>query len=298
MKTKTFLLPALVFSFCSVSCKLQIDREKNYPLEITDNIMKVEEIPWGYHYFIKEPEVVQSWPCQKRYTVNKEGRLMMFYLSEDYIINGDLIPAGTKIRLYSLNSPLSYGLTRETEIQGYLVSTEKPLSGLGIHVSFYENGNIEWFRPENEITINGIPCKAQKCVRVYSDGLLHVCTLLKDFQYEGITYKEGTVLILNKERKPSKISGNYLRDNNYIEFYENGNPKEVVIGSDTEIQGIPCTGWHKKPLVTFYPEGRLRTCYLSRDFEIEGKLFRKRTEIYYNLDCQCYEKSPDNTSQN
>lgn len=292
MREISLLLLALPILFSANSSNAQ-DGEKGYPIEKTDNIRKIKKRSFGYDYYLKSPEVIQTYPCQDRFTVSHKGRLMGLQLSEDHIINEDLIPAGTKIRLYNPTSPHSFVLTRSARIQGFQASAEEPLRGPGWHVSFYEDGSLEWFRPVNDTSINGIPCEANKCVKLYPDGSLHVCTVSEEFIYDENSYKKGSNLILNKKGKASPISGIYLRDHNWMEFHENGNPDWIAIAVDTEIQGIPCTGWNKKPIVSFFPDGKLKTCRLSKKYELDGTLLKKHTLIHFDQECQCYKKKTD-----
>lgn len=55
--------------------------------------------------------------------------------------------------------------------------------------------------------------------------------------------------------------------------------KSVRLSQNVVIEGIPCK---KKEWVKFYPNGKLRRCKLSKDFEVEGKVYKKGIRLNFD----------------
>ena len=72
-------------------------------------------------------------------------------------------------------------------------------------------------------------------------------------------------------------------------FYRNGKLALVWPARDTEIQGVPCRAasfWTEvsggSARVTFYPNGRLKSCKLAKDCTIQGHRLKKGEHVEFN----------------
>lgn len=187
MKTlKLVFISLLVMGLTNCKSQNKQDTEnKKYPIEITENIKKIKDEGWGYRFYLKEPQVIKTYPVKKGIMIAKEGTKMMFILAEDHLINGDTIPADSKLRMFAVGKPFAYDLSKPTGIQGYLVGT-KDIYGNGSNVEFFEeDGKIKWFMPETDLVIKEIPCIANHTIKLYHSGKLHIGTLSEDFEYMG-----------------------------------------------------------------------------------------------------------------
>ncbi|MCD4793363.1 MAG: hypothetical protein K8R54_09035 [Bacteroidales bacterium] len=284
MKTLRLLLISLLVMGLT-NCKSQNKQDtenKKYPIEITENIKKIKDEGWGYRFYLKEPQVIKTYPIKKGILIAKKGTKMMFFLAEDHIINGDTIPADSKLRMFSVGKPFAYDLSKPTLIQGYPVGTEK-IYGNGSNVEFFEeDGEIKWFMPATDIEIGSIPCLANNSIKFYPTGDLHICTLLKDFEYEEKTYLENTTVIFNENGIINPISEYDFGDSHIpwrFKFYDDGNPKEIMLIADQVINGFPCK---KNFSIFLYPNGSLKECVISKNIEIEDVVYKKGDKLMFD----------------
>ena len=132
---------------------------------------------------LKEPAMVQSYPCAGRVSFDSAGRINHFTLSRDYKILGHMIPESSTVNIYE--NTVSVLLSRTTEIQGYLIpGGEYIFSPFNLD----HHGHLIFFIPEEDIVINGIPCMGMRVVRLYPDGKLWVCFLSGDREIDGVLY--------------------------------------------------------------------------------------------------------------
>jgi hypothetical protein len=93
--------------------------------------------------------------------------------------------------------------------------------------------------------IENIPCR--DWLRFYSDGSLKQCELAEKTELQGIAFPKYSILF----------------------FRENGSINNAWMGSDLEIDGIPCKGGWGKVDTKFYSSGKLKSCFLSENREIQ-----------------------------
>jgi len=283
MKTlRPLLILLLVIGF--TNCKSQNKQEEEkikYPIEITDNIRKIKDRGWAYEFYLKEPQVIKTYPVNKGIEIAKNGTRMMFYLAENHLINGDTIPKGSKVKMFSVGEPFAYELTKPANIRGYLVSTET-LTAMDNILFYEENGNINWFIPEKSNVIDGIPCMAKRSIKFYPSGDLHICALSEDFEYEGEKYLANTMVIFSKNRVINPISeydvgAGFLPWR--IKFYDDGNPKSIMLQSDYLVYGFPCA---RNSNIFLYPNGSIKECELSKKIEIENNVYKKGEKLMFD----------------
>lgn len=284
MKTSGLLIMTLLI-WGLINCKSQnkpeLQKEK-YPIEITENIKKIKDLGWGYRFYLKDPQVINGYPVKDGIQMAYDGTKMLFVLAEDYIINDDLIPADSRLRMYSKGKPLAYDLSQSTWIQGYHVGTEK-IYGNGSSIEFYEhNGHIKWFMPETNNIINRIPCLANKSIKLYSSGEVHVCTLSEELEYKGKTYPVNSILLFDVNGNVNQVSGHNIGQSHLpwrIQFYDDGNPKEIMLIENSLFYGIPCM---RNYTIHFYPNGKLKQCVLYKNVTIDGVEFKKGDKLKFD----------------
>lgn len=281
MKTLNLIVSMVMLLLFSAQCQSKKDIDsKNYPIEITDNIKRVKKISWGYQFYLKKPQIIKTYPVKKWIRIDDKGELMMFHLSEDHLINGDLIPAGSKLRMFSVGRPFAYSLSKPTYIQGYQVSV-KPITGIGYCVEFFNNGTIDKLMLEEDSIIMGFPCKGQERLSFYENGELHFCVLSKDFEYQGNKYDRNTYLFIDRTGKAFWFSGGYY-GLGIGEFHETGCSKVLNLKNDAVLQGIPIKKSGKVVSIYLYPSGQIKSCLLSRDFIIEDIVYKKNTYLFFD----------------
>lgn len=150
---------------------------------------------------LKEPAMVQSYPCTGRVSFDSAGSINHFTLSRDHEILGHMIPEYSIVDIYDKDMAIS--LSRPTEIQGYLVP-----GGKYIYTPFSldKSGNLIFFIPEENMVIDGIPCMGQRVVRLYPDGELWVCFLSREFEINGTLYPSGIQLLFDENGKAQEYS--------------------------------------------------------------------------------------------
>ena len=150
---------------------------------------------------LKEPTIVQSYPCIGRVRFDSAGMINHFRLSQDYEIRGHNIPENSIVEIYG--RIMFINLFRPTEIQGYLIP-----GGEYINIPFRldQNGNLIAFRPDQDIVIGGIPCMRLREVQLYPDGKLWVCFLAGEIEREGTIYPQGTMMLFDKKGTAQEYS--------------------------------------------------------------------------------------------
>jgi hypothetical protein len=215
MRTYFTLFLSIFFFFVLSSCNTQKNKEEsyeNFPIEVTDEYKKVEswtrfdfpEFGPLYDYYLKRPKVIQGIPCKGRFTLDKDGKLYVFTISEDYVLNGTLLPKGSRYE-----ASVGFNYTRD----GYMITPSKNLEVHGYlarhkgtllenyHIDFYNEGQLRGFKPVNYVEIDGILCKGGKKdsrIRLYPDGSLFTCYLAEDTVIERNKFQEGTQVIFNE----------------------------------------------------------------------------------------------------
>ena len=233
-----------------------------------------------YYYYLKEPKVIQSYPCKDRFRVNSDGVIYGFTLSEDHVINGTLIPEGSSYSRYEDNYLIH--LSKDIEIQGFPVYHKETGLFKENNVRFHHDGTMLGFFLANEMTIDGIPCNGGKkncyvelyhsgdlrsCILsenmeidsipcqggeknselwLHPDGKLIACFLSKDFNIDDKLYNQGTQIIFDKYGKVHYLSGHL----DWVNFYEDGSVLNCGLENDVEINGIT----HKKGTRLFFDE--------------------------------------------
>ncbi len=214
MKSILFSIPLTWMCYSLFSCNGQLNDDvphSEYPLKVTSEYRKVNswvrfdrpEFGRLYDYWLKRPKVIQTMPCKGCVTVDKDGRLYCFILSQDHMIDGNTIPSGSKYeaivgRDFKRDGYMIY-LSKDTEIQGYFIRHKARFYD-DYHVDFYGNGSLKSCKLANDMEIQGLPCKGGKdnsWLLFYPDGRIKSCYLAREITINGATYKPSTKLVVN-----------------------------------------------------------------------------------------------------
>ncbi len=204
MKAQLNLVICTMVSFALLGCQGQQEKgsEVNYPMEFTDDYKKVRVFPQEgqpesytrYEYYPKKPMAIEGVPCAN-FTLNSNGKLITYTLSEAYELNGTILPEGTtyQARDWGKEEDTEYILTLPeiTTIQGYQV-LNKEYKGAQHHLDLYKEGQLKVFVSVEDVEIDRILCKGGKkdCIIILDeDGSLKECTLAKDIEASGKIYK-------------------------------------------------------------------------------------------------------------
>lgn len=139
------------------------------------------------------------------------------------------------------------------------------------------------------IEIQGYPC-AKGYAWFYSDGKLQKCTVTREMPYGEITIPAGSWITLTEDGEPWGVQmphdaamlgltcqgGSFLgpSESSVVAFYPNGKLKDCYLAHDQLVQGVPCSHggfWTSldgpDPGVHFAPDGKLKRCRLSADYQ-------------------------------
>ncbi|HPT72777.1 MAG TPA: hypothetical protein PLE74_10905 [Candidatus Cloacimonadota bacterium] len=110
-------------------------------------------------------------------------------------------------------------------------------------------------------------------------------TTQKTIHLSGITkidgyYCKGWITMTNQGRlisfdsaAPIKMNIGVIPTGSRIVLFSNMKIQSVCLFKPTLLQGLPCIGQGpESPVMTFYPDGSLRTCYLTTNTWIQGIL--------------------------
>jgi hypothetical protein len=200
--TQFFLTGIILVNLIFTGCKTwEYDVEKN-----GIHFKKISQSESGTVIgYMTEDHEIEGFPCEKGWIhFGENSQLRLFQLSKDFMYKGTLLPAHTWF-IFPYNDVTGYicAFPYDYKVQGFLC---KGSGGpKGINASFYDNGRLKSFYPTEDITIDGVPCKATLFVNVniYENGNLKSCKLADDYQINNNTIKKGA----------------------FIEFDENGNVK-------------------------------------------------------------------------
>lgn len=151
---------------------------------------------------LKEPTMVQGFPCKRWIRFYQNGRLEQFEILEPITLQDIDIPAKSTVFLYRDGSLKKTWFSDSMTIQGV------PCKGarLGkVTTAFHDNGILQWCFLTEPKTIQGIPCKAglTDIVGFHPNGMLKTCTVEKQTTVQGHIYTRGMKIYLDE-------SGNIL----------------------------------------------------------------------------------------
>ncbi len=159
--------------------------------------------------------------------------------------------------------------------------------------AFFENGNIKKCRLADEVTLNGYHCVSW--MRFFENGQIRQFETAIDIKRDSILIPAKSILFFH-EQNHNEISMIYLSQNTIIQgvnckggekittsFYPNMKLRNCFLVDDQVIQGFPCKS-SLMHYVSFYDSGKLKSLTLSRDFSSGKMNYRRGTYIELNED--------------
>lgn len=133
--------------------------------------------------------VIAGCSTGRRNSVENQKKLI-----ENNLIRGIKIPEGSRIE--AQGDELMIYLSESTEIQGYLVRKRKHAND---HCTIDKNGNLIFFVPQNDLSIDSIPCKGQEDVWLYPNGDLFMCHLANNLEHSGNIFPKGEFVMIDEK---------------------------------------------------------------------------------------------------
>ena len=102
----------------------------------------------------------------------------------------------------------------------------------------------------------------------------------------AVFYTDGKLcgLGLSEDMVIKGIPCNASKNNRSVTFFKNGELRHCRLSENKEIQGYPCYGGDDNSELWFYSDGQVLSFVLSKDFFIDGKSYRKGTQIIFDTD--------------
>jgi hypothetical protein len=151
--------------------------------------------------------------------------------------------------------------------------------------------------------IGGLTCDATPNAWYYESGRLQSCPLSQDTTIATHRFPRGTWVQLNPEGRLASVwlprdwavQGHTCRGTGNrgwsVTFHPNGALAFCYLGAVEEIDGVPCergTFWGEMRRaisggsqlgVRFRPDGSLESCQAARDFQIDGRAYKKGDRV-------------------
>ncbi len=137
-------------------------------------------------------------------TFTTEWNLRACVLGDDDTIAGNLLKKGTLVEFWENGSFWIYCLN-DPIIQGYHCSGTPYTHWFwmgGGSIRFYPNGQLYYFKPEDDIEVQGVLCKSSsvRCgIYLYESGKLKKCTSAKDQTIDGVLYEKNLTLEFDED---------------------------------------------------------------------------------------------------
>jgi hypothetical protein len=197
MKYKTSHLQVIIIVGCFLFSACHLKQDPEYRL-FSKTYYRHGQLWSG---ILKQPAVVQSYPCTGRVAFDSAGRINEFILSEDHEMHGHILPRNSIVNIYWNTENVI--LPEPMDIQGYHVA-----GGKYAYLSFIMDtfGNMIMFIPEDDVEINGILCRGQNSIELYPDGRLWVCTLAREYESNGTHFPPDTRLLIDRSGKAQEYS--------------------------------------------------------------------------------------------
>jgi antitoxin component YwqK of YwqJK toxin-antitoxin module len=137
-----------------------------------------------------------------------------------------------------------------------------------------KNGVLSSFQLKQELTIGGLPCRANTIVSFYPNGRLKKAFLARDYKVKSgsisIRLRASQEVSMTKSGlikiKPSELPKSLYAQ---VKFYENGAIKSFRLQQKFAVQGIVCKA---NSLVVFYPSQAIKSAYIAKPMQV-GNLY-------------------------
>lgn len=158
---------------------------------------------------------------------------------------------------------------------------------------YYENGSLKKCKLSNAVVLNGYECISW--LHLFKEGTIKQVETAKDIKRSTFVIPTGSIIFLD-EKDPTylrtiwfsrdvKIGAVSCKGRNKIavSFYPNGKIKACFLSEDQIIQGFPCKSSLLKP-IKFHPNGKINSLTLSRDYEYRNIKYKKGETILIDTD--------------
>ncbi len=162
-----------------------------------------------------------------------------------------------KIR-YSKSGTIITHLAQKTVIEGF------PCQASWVH--FYSDWKLQNAFSSERVTVNGIDIPEGTWVEFHRDGYIRMCAFPDNIVIQGLTCK-GTGGATGVQTG----------------FYPSGRLKWFFSKGDVTIEGIPCNGGVFS-IIGLHEDGSVMACRLAGDVVIDGKRYKKRTQMKFEGD--------------
>jgi hypothetical protein len=155
---------------------------------------------------LKQKTIIEGYPCHKKVTLNKDGKLKFFILAEDYEVAGNEFKKETHVVIRTDDTFLIHCLYEAT-VQGYQIkkTNYKKILFMGsTNFQLYPSGKLKFFQPVDDIKIEGVWCKPSAVrggVTLYENGRLQECTSAKEQTVKGQKVDESFTLKFDENGK-------------------------------------------------------------------------------------------------
>jgi hypothetical protein len=203
-------------------------------------------------------------PAQSKITFNYNNNFIRIDMSNDCIYDGVPIAKGSTI-----------GLSKEKFLKYLKVGTDSTIKGIDFKkdssLCFYKDGNIRMVWLSDVHMISGI--KLLKSTKVY----FHPSGSIRNIeQHDG--YMEIQDLIIAGYSSEEAFGINYLTE---LWFYSNGKIRRAPLSKPQKVDGVLCEALYP---VYLYPDGKLRSCMLAEDQEINRTKYPKMAYLDFDKD--------------
>ncbi|MBN2747768.1 MAG: hypothetical protein JXR34_13660 [Bacteroidales bacterium] len=143
--------------------------------------------------------------------------------------------------------------------------------------AFFENGNIKKCRLADEAKLNGFHCVSW--IHFFENGQIRQFQTAIDISLDSVSIPAKSILFFDKQDH-SEVRMIYLSQHTIIQgvnckggekittsFYPNMKLRNCFLVDDQEIQGFPCKS-SLMHYVSFYENGKIKSLTLSRDLSI------------------------------
>ncbi|MFT3740810.1 MAG: hypothetical protein QM786_18830 [Breznakibacter sp.] len=158
---------------------------------------------------------------------------------------------------------------------------------------YFDNGNLKKCRLSDTAIIEGAKCVSW--LHFFESGSVKQFQTANDIKQAAYVVPAGSI-VFPEEHDISCFKGiRFSKDVNIdhiickggneveVDFYPNGRIKSCFLSANQTIQGFPCKSSLLKP-IKFYPDGKIMVLTLSTDYEIQNNVYKNGETIQLGTD--------------
>jgi hypothetical protein len=155
---------------------------------------------------LKQKTIIEDYPCHKKVTLNKDGKLIFFVLAEDSEVAGNEFKKETHVVIRTDDTFLIHCLYEPT-VQGYQIKRtpyRSPFFVGSTNFQLYKSGKLLYFQPTDDVKIDEVWCRpspARGGVHLFENGKLQACTSAKKQVIQGTKVEKNFELKFDKNGK-------------------------------------------------------------------------------------------------